>query len=92
MFFKRASHIIRKDFFKLCTDFYNHVVDLKSINHSYITLVPKVDNTEKVSDFRPISLINSAPKLVAIDYKRWLFRLCMRISMVLSRVKPYRIV
>jgi hypothetical protein len=65
MFFKRAWHIIRKDFFKLCTDFYNHAVDLKSINHSYITLVPKVDNPEKVFDSRPISLINSAPKLVA---------------------------
>jgi hypothetical protein len=45
----------------LCTDFYNHVVD----NHSYITLVPKVDNPERVTDFRPISLINSTPKLVA---------------------------
>jgi hypothetical protein len=65
MFFKRAWHIIREDFFKLCTDFLNHDIDLQSVNHSYITLVPKVDNPEKVSDFRPISLINSASKLVA---------------------------
>jgi hypothetical protein len=49
----------------LCIDFYNHAVDLRSINHSYITLVPKVDNPERVTDFRLISLINSAPKLVA---------------------------
>jgi hypothetical protein len=65
LFFKRAWHIIREDFFKLCTDFFNHDVDLKSVNHSYITLVLKVDNPEKVSNFRPISLINSASKLVA---------------------------
>jgi hypothetical protein len=65
LFFKQAWHIIREDFFKLCIDFFNHAVDLKSVNHSYITLVPKVDNPEKVSDFRPIALINSAPKLVA---------------------------
>jgi hypothetical protein len=65
LFFKRAWHIIREDFFKLSTDFFNHDVDLKSANHSYITLVPKIDNPEKVSDFRPISLINSVPKLVA---------------------------
>jgi hypothetical protein len=51
--------------FKLSTYFFNHDVDLKSVNHSYITLVPKIDNPEKVSDFRPISLINSVPKLVA---------------------------
>jgi hypothetical protein len=65
LFFKRAWHIIREDLFKLCTDFFNHDVDLKSVNHSYITLVPKIDNPEKVSNFRPISLINSVPKLVA---------------------------
>jgi hypothetical protein len=65
MFFKRAWHIIREDFSKLCTYFFNHDVDLKSVNHSYITLVSKVDNPERVSDFRPISLINSASKLVA---------------------------
>jgi hypothetical protein len=65
LFFRRAWHIIRDDLFKLCTDFFNHEVDLKSVNHSYITLVPKIDNPEKVSDFRPISLINSVPKLVA---------------------------
>jgi hypothetical protein len=40
------------------------MMDLKSVNHSYITLVPKIDNPEKVSNFRPISLINSVPKLV----------------------------
>jgi hypothetical protein len=65
LFFKRARHIIREDFFKLSTNFFNHDVDLKSVNHSYITLVPKIDNLEKVSDFRPISLNNSVPKLVA---------------------------
>jgi hypothetical protein len=65
LFFKRAWHIIREDFFKLSTNFFNHDVDLKSVNHSYITLVPKIDNPEKVFDFRPISLINSVPKLVA---------------------------
>jgi hypothetical protein len=34
LFFKRAWHIIREDFFELCTDFVNHAVVLKSVNHS----------------------------------------------------------
>ena len=31
---------------------------LKSINHTFITLIPKVNNMEKVFDFWPIILCN----------------------------------
>ena len=51
--------------YKLCDDFYHHQANLKSINHSYITLVPKIDNPEKVNDFRPISLVNCPIKLIS---------------------------
>jgi hypothetical protein len=40
-------------------------MDLKCINYSYIILVPKNDNPETVNDFRPISLMDSSPKIVA---------------------------
>jgi hypothetical protein len=65
LFFKKSWHIIIRDMYRLCQDFYNHVADLKSINHSYITLVPKKDNPETVHDFRPISLLNSSPKMIS---------------------------
>jgi len=51
--------------FTSCHDFHSHSADLKSINSSYITLVPKKDNPETVNDFRPISLLNTPLKIIA---------------------------
>jgi hypothetical protein len=65
LFFKKAWPTIKHDIYKLCEDFYFHRADLKSVNRSFITLVPKKDSPETVNDFRPISLLNSAPKLVS---------------------------
>ena len=44
--------------------FYNENICLESINDSYITLIPKVDNPESPGDFRPISLLNSVLKII----------------------------
>ena len=38
---------------------------LKSINHTFITLIPKVNNLEKVSNFRPISFCNVIYKIIS---------------------------
>ena len=38
---------------------------LKSINHTFITLIPKVNNLERVSNCRPISLCNVIYKIIS---------------------------
>jgi hypothetical protein len=63
-FFKKCWNMFRPNIYRLCTEFYEHIADLKSINYSYITLVPKKSNPEKVSDFRLISLLNSSMKFL----------------------------
>ena len=64
LFMKKCWHIIRSDFYSFCNDFYLGSAHLECINTSFITLVPKIDSPETVSDYRPISLMNSSPKLV----------------------------
>jgi hypothetical protein len=64
MFFKKCWSIIKEDFYKLCQDFYDGKVELESINASFISLIPKIDNPETINDYRPISLLNSSIKLL----------------------------
>ena len=64
LFMKKCWHIIRSDFYSFCNDFYLGSAHLECINTSFITLVPKIDRPKIVSGYRPISLMNSSPKLV----------------------------
>jgi hypothetical protein len=63
-FFKKCWHIVCEDFYSLCEAFYSKNLCLQSINGLHITLIPKKDDPMKVSDFRPISLLNNSAKLI----------------------------
>lgn len=63
-FLKAAWSVVKHDFYGLCSSFYNNNCCLQSINSSYITLIPKIVNARYVSDYRPISLLNSLVKLL----------------------------
>lgn len=63
-FLKKCWSIISQDFYNLCSAFHSDSVYLQSLNGSHITLIPKHDNAVKVSDFRPISLLNTSIKIL----------------------------
>jgi hypothetical protein len=63
-FIKRCWHFIKYDFYDLYFAFQENAVCLKSINESFITLIPKTDGALIVNDFRPISLLNCSIKLI----------------------------
>jgi hypothetical protein len=63
-FVKKCWHVISQDFYDLCEKFYQEYVCLKSINGSFIVLVLKKDNPQKVGDYRPISLLNNSIELI----------------------------
>jgi hypothetical protein len=48
----------------LISDFHAGNISLESINSSYITLIPKIDNPSTPGDFKPISLLNCVLKII----------------------------
>ena len=44
MFIKKCWHMFKHDFIRLFKDFCSNNVDLRSINSSFIALIPKKDN------------------------------------------------
>jgi len=63
-FIKKCWPIVKHDFYNLYQAFYGGNVCLQSINGSHVTLVLKKDNATKISDFRPISLLNTSVKIL----------------------------
>lgn len=78
-FFKKCWPLVKYDIYRLCHDFYNDRADLKCLNYSYMTLVPKKENPEKVTDFRPISLLNSTMKFLTKILANRLQKVILRV-------------
>ncbi|KAA3474236.1 non-LTR retroelement reverse transcriptase-like, related [Gossypium australe] len=57
--------IVKHDFFEVMYEFFTSRKLEKSINSSFITLIPKVKNPTEISDFRPICLVSSLYKIVS---------------------------
>ncbi|TYJ47336.1 hypothetical protein E1A91_A02G182400v1, partial [Gossypium mustelinum] len=64
-FFRRCWNIVKEDVFRMMSDFHRIGKLEKSINCSFIVLIPKTDNPNKIADFRPICLVSSLYKIVA---------------------------
>jgi len=64
-FFQKHWNLIKDDIFKLCADFFSGSVNLERINWVHIALIAKSNAPSEVSEFRPISLINSTCKIIS---------------------------
>nr|AAX96619.1 retrotransposon protein, putative, LINE sub-class [Oryza sativa Japonica Group]ABA92975.1 retrotransposon protein, putative, LINE subclass [Oryza sativa Japonica Group] len=63
-FMKKCWHIIAQDYYRLAAYFHAECTNLKILNSSYITLVPKKNSPETVNDYRPISLMGLSLKFL----------------------------
>jgi hypothetical protein len=65
LFYQRYWPVVGQDVTRGVLSCLNSSQLLTSINHTFITLIPKVKNPERVTEFRPISLCNVIYKLVS---------------------------
>ncbi|KAL4360722.1 hypothetical protein GQ457_04G018500 [Hibiscus cannabinus] len=64
-FFRKYWKLIREDLMKFIGDFWEGKPWDINLNHSFITLIPKVDGPEGIEEYRPISLVGGVYKILA---------------------------
>ena len=65
IFFQKFWHILKSDIIKAIRSFLHSGHMLKTVNHTIISLIPKVENPIQVKQFRPISLGNVIYKIIS---------------------------
>lgn len=80
-FFRKCWEVVKEDLFEMMVKFFNSGKLEKSINSSFIALIPKNDNPQDILEFRPIFLVSLLYKIVAKVLAR---RVCVVIGEVVS--------
>ena len=74
-FYQEFWSLVRQDVLNYVHAFFHSGTPLKSLNQTYLTLIPKINSLEEVNHFRPISRRNVSYKIIS--------------KIMVSRLKPY---
>jgi hypothetical protein len=74
-FYQQYWNIVKVDIINMVKAFFHSGFLLKSLNHTFINLIPKTNTLELVSQFRPISLCNVTYKIIS--------------KLMVNRLKPF---
>ena len=64
-FWQFSWDIVKNDIMELLKDFHQQGKFVKSLNCTFLVLIPKKEGDEDLKDFRPISLVGNLYKLIA---------------------------
>jgi hypothetical protein len=64
-FFQNCWSIVRKDVLGVCQEFHEHCQFERSLNATFVSLIPKKHGADELKDFRPISLVGGMYKIIA---------------------------
>lgn len=78
-FYKSCWDIVKGDVMRMMVEFHAHGKLVRGCNSSFIVLIPKNEGYCNINQFRPISLIGSAYKIVAKVLARRMMRVVSKI-------------
>jgi hypothetical protein len=64
-FFQACWDVLKEDIMAVFSNFHAHGKFEKSLNSTFISLIPKVSGAVELKDFRPISLISGIYKIIS---------------------------
>ncbi|RVW47734.1 Transposon TX1 uncharacterized 149 kDa protein [Vitis vinifera] len=64
-FWQNCWEIVKEDVLDMFKEFYDQNSFIKSLNHTFLVLIPKKGGAEDLGDYRPISLLGGLYKLLA---------------------------
>ena len=62
-FFHHCWRVVERDVLAVFEEFYQHCKFEKSLNATFIALIPKKNDASNIRDFRPINLVGSLYKI-----------------------------
>ncbi|KAL5834988.1 hypothetical protein ACOSQ4_014485 [Xanthoceras sorbifolium] len=65
IFFQKSWNLCKMDIFNLADECFREGIVPLEINHTYISLIPKVPSAIDMTQLRPISLCNTAYKVIS---------------------------
>ena len=71
--------MLKKDIMAVFSDFHAHGKFAKSLNSTFVSLIPKVSGAAELKDFRPISLVSGIYKIISKV-------LANRLRLVMSKI------
>jgi hypothetical protein len=78
-FFQQCWGVVSKDMLVVCHEFHEYCSFERSLNATFISLIPKKHGADEIKDFRPISLVGGMYKIIAK-------LLANRLSVVLGNI------
>ena len=64
-FYHHCWGVVERDVLAVFEEFYQHSKFEKSLNVTFIALIPKKNGASNIRDFRPINLVGSVYKILA---------------------------